>query len=171
MEDEVKDFLYKIVGEDGMEVISTLNERSASDLEIAEKTGLKVKIVRKVLYILYDHHFASYVRTRDKDTGWYTYTWTLNLDRSMEIIERKKKEAIKRLEERIKFYEDNPTYECKRGCYEFTFEGASETKFKCICEEPLNYSDPSEKLEDLNLLLQKIKSPGVKNEDHIRNQQ
>ncbi|MFQ6050617.1 MAG: transcription factor [Candidatus Hydrothermarchaeota archaeon] len=167
MKKEVKKFLYEIVGDEGMKVISMLNERSATDAEIAEKTGLRVNAVRKVLYKLYDHHLATYVRTRDKESGWYTYTWTLNLDRSMDIIETKKEKAIKRVEEKIRFYEETAIYECPRRCYEYTFEQASEANFRCMCGEPLNYSDPSEKIEKLRLSLKKI--CGINDEDSIRN--
>ena len=42
-----------------------------TDDEIANKTGIRLNSVRKILYKLYDHSLVSLRRTRDPKTGWF----------------------------------------------------------------------------------------------------
>ena len=58
---ETKKFLLEIIGDEGIEVVRALMDREATDEEIADETGIKLNVVRRVLYKLYDYSLASYV--------------------------------------------------------------------------------------------------------------
>ncbi len=50
-----------------------------TDDEIANKTGIRLNLVRKILYKLYDHSLVSLRRTRDPKTGGLFFTGNFNL--------------------------------------------------------------------------------------------
>ena len=61
------DLLLEIVeDEENLNIIQCLIDGISTDEEIAEKTGIRLNIVRKVLYKLYDEGLASYRRDKDK---------------------------------------------------------------------------------------------------------
>ncbi len=75
----VKQFFEETLGEEGLMIIKALIGREATDEELSEELGIKLNVTRKILYKLYDYRLASYVRTKDKDIGWYIYTWKLKI--------------------------------------------------------------------------------------------
>ena len=58
-----------------IEHLKSVNE--ITDDEIANKTGIRLNIVRRILYKLYDHSLVSLRRTRDPKTGWFIFHWKL----------------------------------------------------------------------------------------------
>ena len=61
------------------DILSILNgTEEVTDEQLAEKSGMRLNVVRKILYKLYDNRLASYRRVRDKNTGWFVYFWKLN---------------------------------------------------------------------------------------------
>lgn len=71
------EFLQNLAGENASKVLTTM-EGAMSDEEIARGAKLKVSDVRSVLNKLHGQGIATYERTRDKDTGWYYYKWSIN---------------------------------------------------------------------------------------------
>ncbi len=139
---EAKQFLQEIIGEEGLEIVRPLIDREATDDELAEETGLKLNIVRKILYKLYDYRLASYVRTKDKDIGWYTYTWKLDLSRIFEILAVRKRRILEELTEKLEFETTHVFFSCKKDNSKVPFDIASETNFKCPqCDAIMDYAD------------------------------
>ena len=63
-----------LFGEDAVRVVETLKEvHEITDNEIADKTQIRLNIVRKTLYRLYDHSIVALRRSRDKGTGWFIF--------------------------------------------------------------------------------------------------
>ena len=71
-------------------IIKSLIDGIETDEEIAEKTGIKLNIVRKMLYKLYDLKIANYKRSKDPETQWFTYSWKFEKD---ELISKIKKDT------------------------------------------------------------------------------
>jgi transcription initiation factor TFIIE subunit alpha len=70
--------LMKVAAALGEEEAVTLIEHiknvdEITDDEIANKTGIRLNSVRKILYKLYDHSLVSLRRTRDPKTGWFIF--------------------------------------------------------------------------------------------------
>lgn len=139
---DVKQFLLDAVGEEGLDVTKCLIGREITDEGIAEETGFKLNIVRKLLYKLYDYRLASYVRTKDKDIGWYIYTWKLDLSKVSEILKQRKMSILDELTNRLEFETSNVFFFCRNDNAKVPFSVASENSFKCPqCNEIMDYAD------------------------------
>ena len=49
-------------------IINSLINGTDTDEEIAKETGIKLNVVRKILYKLYDLKIANYKRSKDPET-------------------------------------------------------------------------------------------------------
>ncbi len=137
----VTEFMLSLAGENAGKVLGTM-EGTMSDEEIARTAKLKVSDVRSVLNKLHGHRIAVYERTRDKDTGWYYYKWSLNADAIAELLDEKKKgdreEAARLAAEGAYSF-----YTCGKCTQEkYQFETALDYLFKCPqCGSALDYVD------------------------------
>lgn len=50
------------------------------DNEIADQTEIRLIMIRKALYRLYDHSLVALKQYRDKETHWFIYHWRLQPD-------------------------------------------------------------------------------------------
>lgn len=155
---EVRQFLEEVVGDEGMSVVVALAGRNITDEKIAEDTGLKLNVVRKILYKLYDYRLASYVRTKDKEIGWYTYTWELDLDKVFNVIALRKKRILEELSEKLEFERNHVFFNCKNDNSKISFDIASEFNFKCPkCNGDLEYIDNKPAISTLKSEINKLK--------------
>jgi len=149
--------LLETVGEEGLDVVQCLIERDETDEKISEETGLRLNTVRKILYKLYDYRLASYVRTKDKEIGWYTYTWTLNLTRMDDILLLRKKHILSELNERLDFEREHVFFSCSSDATKYSFDLATETGFKCpTCNSALEYVDNQANITALEKRVKKV---------------
>jgi transcription initiation factor TFIIE subunit alpha len=143
----LKQVVIEFAGEDAYEVVTHLKEdEETTDEEIRDETGMRLNVVRKILYKLYDLHLASYRRTRNKDTGWFVYYWKLEPDRIHDLLFDKKVKVLERLRQRFTYEADNTFYHCNNnGCPRHTFEEAMANAFKCpICNNQLVHVENSQ---------------------------
>ena len=154
---EVRQFLEEIVGDEGMDVVQALLHKEATDEAISEETGLKLNMVRKVLYKLYDFRLASYVRTKDKEIGWYVYTWTLSVERAKDVIQKRKLRVIEELEAKLEFEREHVFFICKSENVKVPFNIASECEFKCPhCNGVMEFLDNQELIGSLESEISKL---------------
>ncbi len=147
---EARQFLKELLEEEGLDVIQYMSDSKVVDEEIAEHTGLKLNTVRKILYKLYDHRLASYVRTKDKEIGWYIYTWSLDIGRVFEILQARKKKVLEELNKRLMFEQNHVFFHCKSDNSKVPFDMASKNEFKCPqCGEILDYMDNQQNIVSL----------------------
>jgi transcription initiation factor TFIIE subunit alpha len=114
-----------------------------TDDEIANKTGIRLNSVRKILYKLYDHSLVSLRRTRDPKTGWFIFHWRLQPDQLEGFILSQKRRVLEKLNVRLEYEANHDFYYCSTlGCRRVTFEEAVEAVFHCsVCGKPLAHSD------------------------------
>ena len=75
---KIEEIMLSVLGEAGLPLIKELTGReNVSEFELATKTKKDIKIVRKMLYLLYNQNLISFTRKKDKQKGWYIYYWTL----------------------------------------------------------------------------------------------
>jgi transcription initiation factor TFIIE subunit alpha len=148
--------LNKLAGsfgeEDAVKVINVLKGvDEITDDEIANKTGIRLNFVRKILYKLYDHSLVALRRSRDENTGWFIFHWKLQPDQLEGFILNQKKRVLEKLQTRLDYEKNHEFYFCGTPkCERVTFEDAVELVFKCpTCGKPMMHFDNGSLVEAL----------------------
>src|SRR4030066_488571 len=126
--------------EEAVKIIETLkNSEETTDDDIANKTGIRLNSVRKILYKLYDHSLVSLRRTRDPKTGWFIFHWKLPPDQLEGFILSQKRRVLEKLNVRLEYEKNHDFYHCgSNECKRIPFEEAVELVFHCSgCGKPL----------------------------------
>jgi len=72
--DETLNKVAALFGEDAVRVVETLKGvHEITDNEIADKTQIRLNMIRKALYKLYDYSLVALRQSRDKETGWFIF--------------------------------------------------------------------------------------------------
>ena len=103
----IADNIRETVEETIIPIINALDEGIETDEEIAEKTGIKLNIVRKILYKLYDLKIANYKRSKDPETQWFTYSWKFDKEELINQINKESESELKALNDRLAYEENN----------------------------------------------------------------
>src|SRR3972149_12060913 len=143
--------------EDAVKLIENLKgTEETTDDEIASKTGIRLKSVRKILYRLYDHSFVSLRRSRDENTGWFIFHWRLQPDQLEGFILNQKRRVLEKLRTRLEYEQKHDFYYCGTPtCERVPFENAVELVFKCpTCGKPMMHYEDQEKM--INALETKV---------------
>ena len=130
--------------EDAVKLIDILkNSSETTDDQIANKTGIRLNSIRKILYKLYDHSLVGLRRTRDPQTGWFIFNWRLQPDQLEGFILSQKRRVLEKLVLRLEYEKTHDFYYCYTpGCRKIPFEEAIELLFKCpTCGKPLMHCD------------------------------
>ncbi len=119
---------------------SLLKAEDATDEEIASSTGLRINMVRKVLYDLFGKSLITGIRVKDERKGWFVYRWRTRREEVEQFIENQKKKITERLQQRLDFENFGDFYHCgNEDCTRVTFEDSLEGMFKCpSCGDVLN---------------------------------
>ena len=122
---------------------SLLKTEDATDEEIASSTGLRINMVRRVLYDLFGKGLITGVRVKDERKGWFVYRWRSRRDEVENFIENQKKKILDRLQKRLDYENSSDFYHCgNEDCSRETFENALELFFKCpSCGQVLKRDD------------------------------
>lgn len=156
---ELIEIAMDIGGEEAVEVVKALEKmKEATDEELAEKTGIRVNTVRRILYQLNDQGLADFKRIRDPETGWYYYYWRLETKRLPEVIRAKKMAELKKLKEMLEEETGEIYYWCgEEGHPRLTFDEAMEYEFQCpICGKMLMQYDNSRIVEELKKRIEEL---------------
>lgn len=153
----LKELIDIVSGDHGHMVISTLMEKGElTDEGLAKVTGLKVNVVRRILYDLYERRLVNYRRSRDDGTGWYIYYWYVEPKRAMEELEIHRKQMLEKLKERLEYERNNIFFRCPNNCPKVPLSEAMESNFTCpTCGERLEHYDNTPVIKSLE---EKIKS-------------
>jgi len=146
--------------EDAVKVVDILKGVSEiTDDEIANKTGIRLNSVRKILYKLYDHSLVGLRRSRDENTGWFVFHWRLQPDQLDGFIQTRKRRVLEKLETRLGYEKNHDFYYCYTpGCKRIPFEEAVELVFRCpTCNKPLMHYDNEKILEVLNRKVEQLR--------------
>jgi len=128
----VQELLNEVVQEEeNIPIVECLINGTNTDEDIAEETEIKLNIVRKILYRLYDSGLASYKRSKDPETQWYTYSWEFDNNGVTSQIEAKSSSMIANLRENLELEENNMFFVCPEGHSRVSFDKASEMGFVC----------------------------------------
>ena len=165
----VKTLLTNVVeDESNLPIVQSLIDGVETDEEIANKTGIKLNIVRKILYKLYDLGLASYKRSKDPETQWFTYTWKFEKEEVINRIIKDSENYLKMLNDELEREENNMFFLCPQGHVRFDFDDASDYEFLCpVCGEELEFQDNAANIkqikEDIKMVESNFKSFSEKN--------
>ena len=156
----VKTLLTNVVeDESNLPIIEALNDGIDTDEGIAEKTEIKLNIVRKILYKLYDEGLASYVRSKDPETQWYTYTWKFEEKEVINRITKDSETYLEMLNDELTSEENNMFFVCPMGHVRLTFDDATDYEFLCpVCNEELQFKDNSDTITQIKEDIQMVES-------------
>ena len=137
--------LNRVAGDHGAEVAQILiEEEEATDEEIANEIEIRLNLVRKILYDLYENEVVDYKRTRDEDTGWYIYYWHMEPDKALELLNENNETLLKKLRDRLDHEKSTMFFKCENNHPRVEFDEAVDTGFECPdCEEKLEEFDNS----------------------------
>ena len=76
----VRQMLIEIGGENALAIVRNFYGNS-SDEELSKKLKIKISDVRATLNKLHNEGLVNYIREKDSETGWYSYSWSLNHER------------------------------------------------------------------------------------------
>ena len=165
----VKTLLINVVeDESNLPIVQALIDGIETDEEIANKTKIKLNIVRKILYKLYDLGLASYKRSKDPETQWFTYTWKFEKEEVINRIIKDSEDYLKMLNDELEREENNMFFLCPQGHVRFDFDDASDYEFLCpVCGEELEFQDNAANIkqikEDIKMVESNFKSFSEKN--------
>lgn len=161
IDDETLNKVAQVFGsDDAVKVIDILREvEEITDEEIANKTGIRLNFVRKILYKLYDHSLVALRRSRDESTGWFIFHWRLQPDQLEGFIQNQKRRILEKLETRLRYEKNHDFYYCYTpGCKRIPFEEAMELVFKCpTCNKPLMHFDNGKLVEALDIRIERLR--------------
>ncbi|MCE5214102.1 MAG: transcription factor E [Methanobacterium sp.] len=155
----IQEILTSITNDDenSFSIIKCMMQGKTTDEEIAEDTEIRLNIVRRVLYKLYDAGIASYKRSKDPETQWYTYNWKFEEKKVFEILDEKYEKISQELNESLIYEEENMFFVCQLNGHRYNFEEASESNFTCgECGAPLEYQDNSAIISELKELKERM---------------
>jgi transcription initiation factor TFIIE subunit alpha len=150
----LKDELERIGGKGVFKVLKLL-EKTGDDERIAQHLKVKVSDVRSILNKLNQAGIITYERTRDKETGWYYYSWVFSPEKVLEWYNKKIESRLSYLQSLIA---EGEYYYCKKCSVDspVKFEEAMDYDFVCpVHNTKLELIDFSiiEKLKRTNLKL------------------
>ena len=150
----VRDYLQRVGGDNAIEVMRLMVEHgnAVTDEEIAQEMGVKVTVVRAVFNRLNFWGIIDYDKTRDEETGWYTYTWHIVPEKIKEAVEKELQEREEELRKKREELDQFMFFVCPEGHTREPFEVAAEYSFKCpICGKdlvPLDADAEKEKIDE-----------------------
>ena len=138
----IRQGLIELGGENALAIIRNFYGNHSDD-ELAKKLKLKISDVRATLNKLHNEGLVNYIREKDSETGWYSYSWSLNLTR----IERwagSQNSKLGALNGEVDYY-----FCTSCGASSITnFESASDGDFRCEkCNKLLEFIDEKKMIE------------------------
>lgn len=126
---QLKEELENIGGENIFKILRLL-EKTGDDERIAQYLKVKVSDVRAVLNKLNQAGILSYERTKDKETGWYYYSWVFSPENVINWFNKKINARITYLQNLLI---EGEYYYCKKCSIDspIKFELAMDYNFSC----------------------------------------
>lgn len=155
---KIEEVMLSILGEEGLPLVKELQgKENVSEFDLARKTKKDIKIVRKMLYLLYNHNLVGFTRKKDKEKGWYIYYWTLLPDSIKFSYFKKKRELLGRLKQRLGEENLELFFVCSNNCIRLNFDQAMDFEFHCPeCGELISQDENNDRLEGLRKKINEI---------------
>ena len=156
-QNKVDEVLVSIIGEEGLVLTKYLyGKENVSEFDLANKTKKDIKVIRKMLYFLYNNNLVAFTRKKDKEKGWYIYYWTLLPENIMFLYVKRKKEELNTLKNKIEQNGKELFFTCKNNCIQLNFDQAMEFEFHCPECGELVMQDAVEEMDSIKKKVKEI---------------
>jgi len=147
----VRQMLIDVGGENALEIVRHFYG-SHSDEELAKSLQLRISDVRATLNRLHSIGLVQYAREKDSETGWYSYSWSLNKERIVKWVSETAGKGMGSSADGASQYYFCPA--CGLGSI-VAFEEASDKEFRCgKCNKSLEFIE-EERFSMINQFLRK----------------
>lgn len=155
----LKEAVRKAAGKTSEPLVNVLFGKSnINEFKIATQLGLTINQTRNILYRMSNFNLLRYTRKKDEKKGWYTYFWTLDLEKSLEFLLKNKIQERLTFENLYKSRETKNFYACATDNIEMSEETAMHHNFFCpecgqllqIVPEDKKLKEISSKIDDIN---------------------
>ncbi|MEK6938634.1 MAG: hypothetical protein AABX04_06320 [Nanoarchaeota archaeon] len=129
---KIEEISITILGEAGLPLIRELyGKENVSEFDLAHRTKKDIKVIRKMLYLLYNNNVVGFTRKKDKQKGWYIYYWTLLPESILFLYIKKRKELLESLKQRLEQEGKELFFLCENNCIRLNFDQAMDFEFHC----------------------------------------
>lgn len=150
--DLLKDIVSSVAGEKAKSIVDLLHlKKNVNEFLIAKKLKLTINQTRNILYKLADEGLVSFVRKKDtKKGGWYTYFWTLNVERGLAKFSERLRHSIESGKQQIQTKKTARFFFCQNCLIEMGEEQALSIQYTCQeCGQTLELKDNSKEVQTL----------------------
>jgi len=148
----VKNIVIIIAGQVSEKIVNLLyGKENVNEFDIAKKLKLTINQARNILYKLADYGLVSFNRKKDKKNGgWYTYFWTLDLLKALQVLHTRITKEIDHFQKQLQSRKAKRYYQCENCEIEMIEENALLNNFICPeCGEVFQLKDNSEEISHL----------------------
>lgn len=124
----VKEILLKFFEDGCVDMLKELDDYICDEI-LSNRKNVRAPTVRKWLNLLHTHGLVEYSKTKDKQSGWFTYRWKTRLDK---ITEFAISEIDNEIENISKEMENIRVHNFVCDCMTWTYIEALESDFVCI---------------------------------------
>ncbi len=155
---KTEDIIKEILGEEGLPLVRELyGKENVSEFDLSSRTKKDIKIIRRMLYNLYNQNVVGFTRKKDKEKGWYIYYWTLLSDNLRFYFYKKKRERQQSLREQLQQEHKELFFVCPVKCVRLNFDQAMDFEFHCPECGKLTVQDSSfERIQAIEKEMQEI---------------
>ena len=128
----LKEVITIVVGKQAENIVELLiSEKYVNEFLIAKKMELTINQTRNILYKVSDYGLVSSTRKKDKKKGWYTYSWKIEVFKSLIFLRNDLVKKISQINNQINSRETKQFYVCERCNVEINEENAMLYDFTC----------------------------------------
>lgn len=134
----VRQLLVDAGGEHTLEIVKSFS-RELSDDDLAKKLKIKISDVRATLNRLHNIGIVQYNRYKDAETGWFSYFWSLNMEKTKNWVSEQLSRDLAPAN-----LSGSEYYFCPKCGAEsvYEFAAASDYSFRCpLCGRALEFVD------------------------------
>lgn len=152
--EKINEVLEKSMSEEHVTIINKLSEPKR-DEEIASELNFKETTVRTILNDLHAEGLVEYERSKNKETGWYTYTWQKRDNKIQEYVQSHLHQKLDRLETQLDQEQNGTMLAC--SCDRVPLNQAMEMDFICPeCNEAFSTEENSMNLDEIRSQIDRI---------------
>ncbi len=162
---DAKLLLTNIAGKNGYKLFKHLvkKQKEINEFKLAEKVGVQINKTRSLLYKLYEHSLVSFSRERDKEKGWFIYSWKSHIPKLKEMLLEEKDKEIARLK-RIEM-EAQQFFRCDSCKKDYSYIQAMDATFFCPnCGDYLIAVETDDMQKEINKKVKRI----LKNKEELQ---